>query len=74
MVLFFFIEKEVLLIVDIHGDFKTKTNITVFRCFPFHSLILFFNVKINTVVVDLLSIMQLMCHIVKNIFIYIKNN
>jgi len=25
-----------LLVVDIHGDFKTKTNVTVFRCFPFH--------------------------------------
>ncbi len=34
MVPFFVFEKEVLLIVNVHRDFKT--NVVVFRSFPFH--------------------------------------
>jgi len=30
------IKRCTLLVVDIHGDFKAKTDVTVFRCFPFH--------------------------------------
>jgi len=26
-----------LLVVDVHGDFEAKTNVTVFWSFPFHS-------------------------------------
>ncbi len=27
-----------LFVVDIHGNFEAKTDIAVFRCFPFHSI------------------------------------
>ena len=33
---FFVFEKEVLFVVDVHRDFKTKTDVAVFRSFPFH--------------------------------------
>lgn len=28
-----------LLVVDVHGDFKAKANVAVFRSFPFHDYI-----------------------------------
>jgi len=32
--------KKILLIVDIHCDFKAKTNVAIFRCLPVHCCIL----------------------------------
>ena len=52
MALFYLLyEKEVLFVVNVHGYFKTKTDVAVLRCFPFHNITLFFLTLKNTVYV-----------------------
>ena len=63
----FFNKKEVLFVINVHGDFKTKTNVTVLWCFPF-------NVKKTSFTSTSPNIMQFTCQIIEKIFIYNKNN
>jgi hypothetical protein len=63
MVPFMFSSNEVLFVVDVHRDFKTKTDVAVFWSFPFHRRNPHIKLIVRVKLMFLLYIVQIMCHI-----------
>ena len=63
---FYCFKKGGLLIVDVHRNFKTKTNVAIFRSFPFHYRILMYKLKVCMTTLVVKALLQFVCQPVKN--------